>query len=40
LRRGFAELAAREPERIAVIDANGTEEAVWEAVWKSLKRIR
>ena len=40
LRRGFAELAAAEPERFAVIDANGTEDAVWEAVWKSLKRIR
>lgn len=40
LRKGFDELAAREPERIAVIDANGSEEAVWEAVWKSLKRIR
>ena len=40
LREGFATLAAAEPDRIAVIDANGSESDVQEAVWKSLKRIR
>jgi len=40
LRAGFAEMAAAEPERFARIDANGDPDAVWEAVWKSLKRIR
>lgn len=37
LRAGFLELAGREPERIAVVDASGSPDEVWEAVWKSLK---
>jgi len=40
LRRGFAELAKADPERIVTIDANGTPDEVWEQVWKSLTRIR
>ena len=40
LRAGFRALAAAEPERFVTIDANGGEEEVWEAVWKSMKRIR
>jgi len=39
LKRGFAELAAAEPDRIVVIDANNGVEEVWEQVWKSMKRI-
>ena len=38
LRQGFAELAAAEPERIRVIDADGTEDAVGEKVWQSVRR--
>ena len=38
LRRGYAELAAAEPERIVRIDANGTVDEVWERIWTSLKR--
>jgi len=37
LRAGFLELARREPERIAVVDASGSPDEVWENVWKSLK---
>lgn len=40
LRKGFLEMAAKEPERFAVIDANGTPDEVWNEVWTSLKRIR
>ena len=40
LRRGFAELAKAEPERIVTIDANGTVDEVWEDVWKSMRRFR
>ena len=40
LRAGFAALAAAEPERIVKIDASGSPEAVAEAVWKSIARIR
>lgn len=40
LRQGFAELAAAEPARICTIDANGTEDAVWETVWRSVCRFR
>ena len=36
LRKGFLEMAAAEPSRIATIDASGTEDEVWERVWKSL----
>ena len=36
LRKGFLEMAAAEPSRIATIDASGTEDEVWEKVWKSL----
>ena len=39
LRRGFRVLAEAEPERITVIDASGTEEEVWDLVWKSTKRF-
>lgn len=40
LREGFLKLAALEPERIVVIDAAGSVEAIQEAVWNSLKRLR
>ena len=40
LARGFDEIAAAEPERVAVIDAGGTEEAVEKEIWKSISRIR
>ena len=40
LRKGFEELAKAEPWRILPIDANGTVDEVWEAVWMSMKRIR
>lgn len=40
LRRGFAELAAREPERIVTIDANGTVDEVWERIWNLTRRMR
>lgn len=39
LRNGFKELALAEPERIHLIDANGTIEAVKERIWKSLKPL-
>jgi dTMP kinase len=39
LRKGFFELAAAEPSRIVTIDASGTEDDVWERVWKSTTRI-
>ena len=37
LRRGFLELAASEPERFAVIQADGSVEEVEEAVWNSIQ---
>lgn len=40
LRRGFLEMAAREPSRMVTIDASGTPDEVWEQVWKSLKPLR
>lgn len=40
LRRGFAELAKAEPDRIVTIDANGTVDEVWERVWNSMTPIR
>lgn len=40
LRQGFAELAAAEPARIRTIDANGTEDEVWEQVWHSVRCFR
>ena len=40
IRRGFAELAAAEPSRIVTIDANGSPDAVWGEIWKSLRHIR
>lgn len=40
LRRGYAELAAAEPERIVRIDANGTIDQVWDRIWTSLKHMR
>ena len=39
LRRGFAEMAEAEPERIKVVDANGGVDEVWEAVWKLTKPL-
>jgi dTMP kinase len=39
LRRGFRELAQAEPRRIVTIDADGSENEVWERVWKSTKRF-
>ena len=39
LRQGFLEMAAAEPLRIVTVDASGTEEDVWERVWKSLTPI-
>lgn len=39
LRQGFAELAKANPERIVVIDANGSPDEVWSSVWKSMKRL-
>ena len=39
LRRGFAALAAKEPARIKVVDANGTVDEVWEQVWKLMKPL-
>ena len=40
LRKGFHEQAAAEPERILVVDANGTVDEVWETIWMSMKRFR
>lgn len=40
LARGFQELAKAEPWRIVGIDANGSEDDVFNEIWKSLKRIR
>ena len=40
LRRGYAELAEAEPERIVRIDANGTIDQVWDQIWTSLKHMR
>ena len=39
LRRGFAEMAAAEPDRIKVVDANGTIDEVWSAVWNLTKPL-
>ena len=39
LRRGFLELAAKEPERIKRIDAEGDIEEVWERIWNYLKPL-
>ena len=39
LRRGFAELARAEPERVKVVDANGTVEEVWERVWNLARHL-
>lgn len=39
LRTGFAELAAAEPERIKVVDANGDVEEVWNRVWNLTKPL-
>jgi len=36
LRKGFLEMAAADPGRIVTVDASGTEDEVWEDVWKSL----
>lgn len=39
LRKGFAALAAKEPARIKVVDANGTVDEVWEQVWNLMKPL-
>jgi len=39
LRAGFLEMAAAEPQRIVLVDANGSVDEVWEDVWKSLKPL-
>ncbi|MBQ3288097.1 MAG: dTMP kinase [Kiritimatiellae bacterium] len=39
LRHGFAALAAAEPDRIKVIDANGTADEVWERVWNQVQPL-
>ena len=39
LRRGFLDLAAAEKDRFDVIDASGSEDEVWEKIWKSTKRF-
>ena len=39
LKKGFLELAAAEPERFAVISADGGVEEVGEAVWNSLQHM-
>ena len=39
LKKGFLELAAAEPERFAVISADGCVEEVGEAVWNSLQHM-
>lgn len=36
LRRGFAEIAASDPERVKTVDAGGTPDEVWERIWKLL----
>ncbi len=38
LRLGYDALAREEPARIVRIDANGTEDEVWEQVWTSIKQ--
>lgn len=37
LRKGYAALAAAEPQRIVRIDANAPRDDVWEQIWTSLK---
>ena len=36
LRAGFLDIAAREPERVRVIDADSTPEAITEAIWQTV----
>ena len=40
IRRGFADIAKAEPSRVVTVDASGTPDAVWEEIWKSLRRFR
>ena len=37
--RGFRELAKAEPYRIKTVDANGTADEVWEAIWTLVKPL-
>jgi dTMP kinase len=37
VREGYLELARQEPERILVIDAQGSPEAVHERIWRELR---
>ena len=39
LARGFRELAKAEPYRIKTVDANGTADEVWEAIWTLVKPL-
>jgi dTMP kinase len=40
VRDGFLDLASREPERFAVVDASADEARVWDAVRESVDRLR
>jgi len=39
VRQGFLEMARAQPERFAVVDASGTEDAVAGAVWAAVRRV-
>ena len=39
LRDGFAELAAAEPDRIKVVDADGPADEVWERIWNLVQPL-
>ena len=39
LREGFRLLAAAEPDRCRIVDANGTEEEVYDRVWREVARV-
>ncbi len=39
LRAGFLEMAAAEPERIKLIDANPSQDEVWNQIWKLIKPL-
>ena len=39
LARGFRELAKAEPYRIKTVDANGTADEVWDAIWTLVKPL-
>ena len=39
LQKGFESLAAAEPERIKVVDADGTPDEVWSRIWNLVKPL-